>query len=159
MVEHVPVEFLAVASYGFPFRVEEEVVGDAFVGLGAFQVGRCGDVESLDDFPFAELLAIVGRLVAVKLDEVERIVVGDAFDLFDVFIDEHADTLGVDGHVLGKLADEAFGMGPEDESHPVDTLQGVHLSDVVGVAHAADFHYHGVDEFNGLSGAIGLLGR
>ena len=29
-----PVELLTVASYDFPFRVEQEVVGNTFIGLG-----------------------------------------------------------------------------------------------------------------------------
>ena len=49
MRQHFPVEFLAIATYGLAFCVEEEIVHKAFVGFGLFQVlCRC-NVEGFDD--------------------------------------------------------------------------------------------------------------
>ena len=46
--EDMPVELLSAATRKLGLSVEEEIVSNALVGLGGFEVGDSGDVEGLD---------------------------------------------------------------------------------------------------------------
>ena len=163
-LQDVPVKLLATPSIDGASGFEEEVIDDAFVAFGFVQVGGDGDGNHLDDLDVlidagTKLLAVVGCFISMQLDEVETEGFDTGEDILYRFVDECTNMFAMLRQISGHFADEAWRMGIEDESHPIDTCQGIHLSDVVRVAHSADFHYHGLNVFNGVSGVIGLLGR
>ena len=49
VVEDLPVKLLAIAAYGFAFRVEEKIVDDVFVRMCLLEVGRGGNVEGFNN--------------------------------------------------------------------------------------------------------------
>jgi hypothetical protein len=95
----------------------------------------------------------------MQLDKVETERLDTGKDVLYGLVDKCTYTFAMLRQISRHFADEAWRMGIEDESHPIDTCQGIHLSDVVRVAHSADFHYHGLNVFNGVSGVIGSLER
>ena len=87
-----------------------------------------------------ELSAIVGRLMAMELDDVEGVVVGDATDCLDILVDEDAYTPAAGGQIGRTLGHIATGPGPEDEAHQVDA-QGFDLADVLRITHTTNLYH------------------
>ena len=88
VVEDRPVELLSITSYGLSLRIKEEVVSNSFVGLSLKQIIGCGDVESLDDGEGLQVVDIVGRLLSVKLDEIEAVVMDVLVYIFETGVDK-----------------------------------------------------------------------
>lgn len=139
-VEQRPVELIARTSVLRCLGVEKIILAQAFVGRYGRQIARRGYGKCLDEFHTCglQVMAELGRLVAMQLDVVQAKAVSVHQDIVLALVDEYAYPPRPDRKVSGHFEKETGRAWVENESNEVYS-QLFRLSDVFSVGHAAHF--------------------